>query len=45
MITKTPADMMNLKTKGTISYGMDADFVVFDDDINIIKVFKNGASL
>ena len=41
MITKTPANIMKLN-KGTFEQGMDADIVVFDDDINIKQVFVMG---
>ena len=34
MITQTPATIMNLSHKGSIACGMDADFVIFDDDID-----------
>ena len=42
MITETPAKIMKLQNKGSVSVGMDADLVVFDDDIQILRVFKNG---
>lgn len=42
MITKTPATIMNLETKGEIAVDKDADFVVFDQDINVKNVFVNG---
>ena len=42
MITSTPADIMNLSSKGRISPHMDADFVVFDEDIRIKAVFARG---
>ena len=43
MITLTPAKIMGLKNKGSISKGKDADFVVFDEDINVKNVFVCGA--
>ena len=45
MITATPAGIMKLKGKGNISYGMDADLAVFDEDINIKAVFAKGSKV
>ncbi len=42
MITKNPATVMNLNNKGVIAKGKDADFTVFDDNINIKSVFVSG---
>lgn len=42
MMTATPARIMNLPTKGSISAGKDADFAVFDEDIDIKSVFVAG---
>ncbi len=42
MMTKTPADVMNLPQKGRICVGCDADFTVFDDDITVNAVFTDG---
>lgn len=42
MITKTPAEIMRLGTKGRIARGMDADFAVFDEKIEINAVFVGG---
>jgi len=39
MMTKVPAEIMGLKNKGLLKEGYDADIVVFDDDISILKVF------
>ena len=36
MMTETPANIMGLKTKGKIAKGFDADFTVFDKDLNIV---------
>ncbi len=41
MMTKIPAKILNLN-KGQLKAGFDADIVVFDDDINIKKVFVGG---
>ncbi len=42
MITLIPAEIMKLPTKGKIAENMDADFVIFDEDINIKNVFAKG---
>ncbi len=43
MITATPAKLINIdKTKGCLALGKDADFVLFDDDINIAYTIVNG---
>ncbi len=41
MITVNPAKIMNLENKGKLKKGYDADIVIFDEDINIKKVFKS----
>lgn len=42
MLTATPANVMNIKNKGKIQNGYDADIVIFNDDLNIKKVIING---
>ena len=42
MLTKTPAEIMGLPHKGAIAPRMDADIVVFDEDIRIRQVFAKG---
>ena len=42
MMTSTPANIMKLSTKGKIAHNMDADFVVFDENISIKAVFARG---
>ena len=43
MATLTPAEVIGFnKTKGKIEKGYDADFVLFDDDINIKTVITKG---
>jgi len=45
MMTSSPAKMMGLKTKGRLEKGMDADIVIFDDNINIKEVIVNGETV
>lgn len=42
MMTENPARVMGLETKGKLSKNMDADIVIFDDDINIKTVIVDG---
>ena len=42
MITSTPARILGLTNKGCIAPGMDADLVVFDEEIMVKKVFAMG---
>lgn len=44
MITKIPAELLALN-KGSIASGMDADIVVFDEDIRIKNVFVMGGDM
>lgn len=44
MITKNPAEAIGLsQTKGALIPGLDADLVVFDEDIQIHQVIVNGS--
>ena len=45
MMTKNPARVMGLKTKGSLDIGYDADIVLFDEDINIKKVIVGGREI
>lgn len=46
MMTATPARIMGIENRvGAISAGMDADIVVFDNDINIKRVFLCGEEI
>lgn len=45
MITEVPARIMGLETKGKLCAGYDADIVIFDDDINIKRVFVGGREI
>ena len=42
MITETPARILGLENKGRLSAGMDADVVVFDEDVQVKQVFAMG---
>ncbi len=42
MITEVPARIMKLDTKGALKVGYDADIVIFDEDINVIKTIVSG---
>ncbi len=42
MITEVPARIMKLNTKGKLCEKMDADIVIFDEDINIKRVLVSG---
>ena len=42
MITSIPAGIAGLKKKGSLLPGYDADFVLFDEDIKVKKVFIAG---
>lgn len=42
MMTMTPARLVNLKTKGVLASGFDADFTVFDDTVEIKMTVSNG---
>lgn len=41
MLTEVPAKIMNVR-KGKLERGYDSDIIVFDDEINIRKVFLDG---
>ena len=45
MMTLTPARVVGLKTKGVLAEGFDADFTVFDDDINVAATYSNGRKI
>ena len=45
MMTEIPARIMGLATKGRIAPGMDADIVLFDDDVCVKKVFVGGEEI
>lgn len=43
MATTTPAKMLNLKTKGHMAVGYDADIILFDEDIHVSITMVNGS--
>lgn len=45
MMTATPARIMGFQTKGLLAPGLDADVVLFDEDIKIEKAFIGGRML
>ena len=42
MATLNPAKLMGLDNKGRIEAGCDADFIIVDDDFNLLKVIVRG---
>jgi len=42
IITKVPAEIMKLETKGSLEKGYDADIVIFDDNIKMDTVIIGG---
>ena len=42
MLTETPADLLSINQKGRIKIGCDADFAVFDKNIEVKSVFVKG---
>lgn len=42
MITENPARLLGLRTKGKIERGLDADIILFDNDINIKRIMVGG---
>ena len=45
MASKTPAKIMNLKNTGDILVGLDADIIIFDDEIEIEKTIVKGRTV
>jgi len=45
MITKVPAKILGLNSKGKLAKGMDADIVVFDEDVIVSDVFVMGIKI
>ena len=43
MLTETPAKILKIDNeKGALAVGLDADFIVFDEEINVLNVFIKG---
>ena len=40
--SKNPAKILNLKNKGEIKKGFDADFVVLDEKCNLLRTYIKG---
>jgi N-acetylglucosamine-6-phosphate deacetylase len=45
MITENPAKVLGLSKKGLLDAGYDADILIFDENINIKKVFVMGKNI
>lgn len=45
MASQTPADILSLAGKGQIKEGFDADIVIFDKDIHIMKTIVGGKAV
>ena len=45
MITATPAKVFNIKNKGFLKEGYDADIAIFDKDINIYRTIIKGKTV
>lgn len=42
MASLTPAKILNIKNKGVLEVGYDADIIIFDENINIMNTIVNG---
>jgi len=42
MASETPYTMMGIKNRGKIAEGYSADFIITDDEMNIVSVIKKG---
>ena len=45
MATKTPAKIVGLENKGSLTVGLDADVVIFDEGINISRMIVGGKTV
>jgi N-acetylglucosamine-6-phosphate deacetylase len=42
MMTQTPARLMGLDNKGVLRRGMDADIIIFDEDVTLKSAIVGG---
>ena len=45
MASKTPAKLVGLNNKGVVAAGFDADFTIFDGNINVLRTISQGRDL
>ena len=45
MMSATPARILGLSSKGRLAPGCDADIVLFDDNVNVSRVFVGGREI
>jgi len=45
MMTSTPARILGLPSKGRLAPGCDADIILFDDEVNVSRVFIAGREI
>ncbi|MBQ7039266.1 MAG: N-acetylglucosamine-6-phosphate deacetylase [Clostridia bacterium] len=45
LMTKNPARIMNLKTKGDIAEGLDADIVIFNENVDVLRTVIGGRTV
>lgn len=45
LMTKNPARIMNLKTKGDIKEGLDADIIIFNENVDILRTVIGGRTV
>ena len=45
MATENPARAIDLKTKGRLAVGADADFVVLSPDLKVVRTFVHGEEI
>ena len=45
MASLTPAKILNIKNKGSLEAGFDADIVIFDENVNVINTIINGREI
>lgn len=45
LLTENPADLLGMSRKGRIAPGCDADFVVLDDDLSVLRTIVGGRTV